>query len=264
MDSSFLTFLGVSIIVIVAPGPDTALTIRNTLRGGRPGGIGTALGVSIGQLIWAVATSAGLVAVLLASEPVFRAVRLAGAGYLIWLGLQSLRAAFRAHRPPQAGSTAGAQLSSRAAFVQGIVNNLGNPKMAVFFASVLPQFTAPAHGMHALSLENVFALTGDYPGAGDQPPVFDLDSVQLVRLIEERRRSGMLEFWIDPESPYAKPIFQEDKKFIFHCAGGLRSALAAKTAKDMGLKPVAHMGGGFAAWRDAGGPIEKWEPKKKG
>src|SRR6201987_1837156 len=75
---------------------------------------------------------------------------------------------------------------------------------------------------------------------------------------------GMLEFWIDPQSPYAKPIFQEDKKFIFHCAGGLRSALAATTAKNMGLKPVAHIAGGFAAWRDAGGPTEKWEPKKKG
>jgi rhodanese-related sulfurtransferase len=74
---------------------------------------------------------------------------------------------------------------------------------------------------------------------------------------------GMLEFWIDPESPYAKPIFQQDKKFIFHCAGGLRSALAAKTAQDMGLKPVAHIAGGFAAWRDAGGPTEQWEPKKK-
>ena len=73
---------------------------------------------------------------------------------------------------------------------------------------------------------------------------------------------GMLEFWIDPLSPYAKPIFQGDKKFIFHCAGGMRSALAAKTAQDMGLKPVAHMGGGFAAWRDAGGPTEKFEPKK--
>jgi rhodanese-related sulfurtransferase len=72
----------------------------------------------------------------------------------------------------------------------------------------------------------------------------------------------MLEFWIDPASPYAKPIFQSDKKFIFHCAGGMRSALAAKTAHDMGLKPVAHMGGGFAAWRDAGGPVEKAEPKK--
>lgn len=73
---------------------------------------------------------------------------------------------------------------------------------------------------------------------------------------------GMLEFWIDPDSPYAKPIFQVDKKFIFYCAGGLRSALAAKTAQDMGLKPVAHIGGGFAAWRDGGGAVEKVEPKK--
>ena len=73
---------------------------------------------------------------------------------------------------------------------------------------------------------------------------------------------GMLEFWIDPESPYAKPIFQEDKTFVFHCASGWRSALAAKTAQDMGLKPVAHLGGGFTGWREAGGPVEKVEPKK--
>jgi rhodanese-related sulfurtransferase len=74
---------------------------------------------------------------------------------------------------------------------------------------------------------------------------------------------GMLEFWIDPASPYAKPVFQQDKTFIFYCAGGLRSALAAKTAQDMGLKPVAHVAGGFAAWRDAGGPVEAFTPKAK-
>jgi rhodanese-related sulfurtransferase len=74
---------------------------------------------------------------------------------------------------------------------------------------------------------------------------------------------GMLEFWIDPQSPYAKPVFQEDKKFIFHCAGGFRSALAAKTAHDMGMKPVAHMDGGFGAWQKAGLPVEAWQPKKK-
>lgn len=72
---------------------------------------------------------------------------------------------------------------------------------------------------------------------------------------------GMLEFWIDPESPYYKPVFAEDKKFVFFCAGGMRSALAAKTAQDMGLKPVAHIEGGFAAWRDAGGPVEKLAPR---
>ena len=75
---------------------------------------------------------------------------------------------------------------------------------------------------------------------------------------------GMLEFWIDPESPYAKPVFQEDKKFVFFCAGGLRSALAAKTAVDMGLKPVAHIEGGFGAWKKTGGPVEEWVPKHKG
>ncbi|ABE63684.1 Rhodanese-like protein [Nitrobacter hamburgensis X14] len=74
---------------------------------------------------------------------------------------------------------------------------------------------------------------------------------------------GMLEFWIDPESPYAKPVFQENKLFIFHCASGSRSALAAKTAQDMGLKPVAHLGGGFKAWRDAGEAVENVEPKAK-
>ena len=74
---------------------------------------------------------------------------------------------------------------------------------------------------------------------------------------------GMLEFWIDPESPYHKPQFAQDKRYVFFCAGGWRSALAAQTAQRMGLRPVAHIAGGFAAWRDAGGPTEKWEPKKK-
>lgn len=66
---------------------------------------------------------------------------------------------------------------------------------------------------------------------------------------------GMLEFWIDPESPYHKPVFGEDKRFVFFCAGGWRSALAAATAQEMGLSPVAHVGGGFEAWKAAGGPV---------
>lgn len=72
---------------------------------------------------------------------------------------------------------------------------------------------------------------------------------------------GMLEFWIDPESPYHKPAFVQDKKFVFFCAGGLRSALAAQTAHRMGLKPVAHIRGGFGAWKKAGGPVEEMPQK---
>lgn len=68
---------------------------------------------------------------------------------------------------------------------------------------------------------------------------------------------GMLEFWIDPESPYHKPWFATGDRFVFFCAGGWRSALATKTAQDMGLEPVAHIIGGFSAWRDAGLPVEK-------
>lgn len=73
---------------------------------------------------------------------------------------------------------------------------------------------------------------------------------------------GMLEFWIDPASKYHKAIFAEDKRFLFFCAGGLRSALAGQTASRMGLKPVAHMAGGFGAWKREGGPVEMPDPAK--
>ena len=67
---------------------------------------------------------------------------------------------------------------------------------------------------------------------------------------------GMLEFWIDPQSPYHKDFFTSDRKFIFYCAGGWRSALAAKTAQEMGLQPVAHLEGGMKAWIEAGCAID--------
>jgi rhodanese-related sulfurtransferase len=72
---------------------------------------------------------------------------------------------------------------------------------------------------------------------------------------------GMLEFWIDPDSPYYREAFGADKRFVFHCAGGLRSALAAQTAQRMGLKPVCHVAGGFSAWKKAGFPVEEVSPK---
>jgi rhodanese-related sulfurtransferase len=72
----------------------------------------------------------------------------------------------------------------------------------------------------------------------------------------------MLEMWIDPQSPYAKDYFQSGNKFVFFCAGAWRSALATKTAQDMGLTPVAHLEGGLSAWKKAGGEVQKVEPKK--
>ena len=141
-------FLGVSAVVIVTPGQDTALTIRNTLLGGRSGGLATAAGVVSGQLAWALAASAGLSAVLLASAPLFTALRIAGSIYLVLLGAQALVAAARDARHPAAG----APQRRRAPYRQGVLSNLGNPKMAVFFTSLLPQFGSSFGGMLALGV----------------------------------------------------------------------------------------------------------------
>ena len=72
---------------------------------------------------------------------------------------------------------------------------------------------------------------------------------------------GMLEFWVDPQSPYARDVFQSGKRFIFFCAGGLRSALAAKSVQEMGLSPVCHMTGGYSAWNKNDYPTEAKEKK---
>ena len=140
-----LAFLGVSVLVIVTPGQDTALTIRSTVLGGRRAGVLTALGVSTGQAVWTLAASAGITALLLASEPAFLAVKLAGAIYLVFLGGQMLmRAVRRSHAEDHViGPSKG--ITPATAYRQGVVSNLGNPKMAVFFTSLLPQF-APESG----------------------------------------------------------------------------------------------------------------------
>jgi threonine/homoserine/homoserine lactone efflux protein len=137
---SLLAFLAVAALVIVVPGQDTALTIRNTLSGSRSSGVATACGVSCGQAVWAVATSLGLAAVLVASEPAYIALKLVGAGYLVWLGASCLWRAARREKPARRG-VATRRVRPDVAFRQGLVSNLGNPKMAVFFTSLLPQFT---------------------------------------------------------------------------------------------------------------------------
>jgi threonine/homoserine/homoserine lactone efflux protein len=145
-------FVGVAIVVIVTPGPDTALTIRNTLLGGRRAGIATGAGVALGQSVWTLAASGGVAALLIASEPVFVAIRVLGAAYLTFLGARALWDAVRARSPAhdRGSATSAAHLRPRAALRQGLLSNLGNPKMAVFFTGLLPQF-AP-HDGHAFEV----------------------------------------------------------------------------------------------------------------
>jgi threonine/homoserine/homoserine lactone efflux protein len=144
-------FVALAIVVIVTPGPDTALTIRNTLVGGRPAGVATAVGVALGQAIWSVATSVGIAALLVAAEPAFAALKLAGAAYLIYLGAQSLWTAFRGRPAHPTVDRSVVRVRATRALRQGVLSNLTNPKMAVFFPSLLPQFVA-AHAPPFLAL----------------------------------------------------------------------------------------------------------------
>ena len=159
MSGSLLGFIGISLLVIVTPGPDTALTIRNSLLGGRVAGMATALGVASGQSLWALATSAGVASLLLASAALFAAVKLAGAAYLVFLGLEAMWHALRPARADRSLAPARklAPLEPASAYRQGVASNLANPKMAVFFMSLLPQF-APASGPTFAALAGLGAL----------------------------------------------------------------------------------------------------------
>lgn len=155
--ANLAAFFGVAIVVIVTPGQDTALTIRNTLAGGRRSGVLTAVGVSTGQCAWTLLTSLGLAALLLASEPAFLALKIVGALYLVWLGIHALVAAVRGVRQDHVAS---GRLAPRTAYRRGLLSNLGNPKMALFFTSLLPQF-APhdASFVQLASLGLLFCVT---------------------------------------------------------------------------------------------------------
>jgi threonine/homoserine/homoserine lactone efflux protein len=152
--NALLAFLPVAVLVIVTPGPDTAITIRGTLLGGRRAGVLTALGAISGQMVWTLAASAGVTAILLASEPAFLVVKFAGAAYLVYLGLHALWAAWRGGSVEVAAD--GPRLDARTAYRQGVISDLGNPKIAAFFTSLLPQFSTAFLGMLALGV--VFAV----------------------------------------------------------------------------------------------------------
>jgi threonine/homoserine/homoserine lactone efflux protein len=143
-------FLAISALVIITPGQDTALTIRNSLLGGRRAGVFTALGVSGGQAVWALATSIGIAALIVAFEPAFVALKLFGAAFLVYLGAHAIYAAIRGRRAEPRETDK--PVTGKTALRQGLISNLGNPKMAVFFTSLLPQFGSSFAALLALGL----------------------------------------------------------------------------------------------------------------
>ena len=143
MDARFGAWLAVSAVLIVTPGPDTALVIRNALRSGARAASLTALGVGVGSLAWAVAAALGIGLLLERSATAFTGLKLAGAAYLIYLGLRSIVSASRAASDKTPLSRPGSAPGDRGAIGQGLVNNLLNPKAGAFFVTILPQFVMP-------------------------------------------------------------------------------------------------------------------------
>ena len=151
MDSRLLAFIGVAALLTIAPGPDMALVLRNALRGGRSTVVPTAAGICSGCIVWGGASSLGVAALLATSAQLYEALKLAGALYLIVLGVLALRAAFRAGGAAEDASSLPARSRSNS-YRQGLVTNLLNPKVGAFYATFLPQFIAPGQPVFATSL----------------------------------------------------------------------------------------------------------------
>jgi threonine/homoserine/homoserine lactone efflux protein len=141
LDHSVLAFSLIAMGLTIAPGPDTFLVIANTSAGGFRRGFATVLGIVSGGAVYVLLVACGLVRLLLWSPAVFWAVKLAGAAYLLYLGWNALRGALRPAAPPAAASPPAR--SARASYLQGLLTNALNPKIAVFYLAFLPQFLAP-------------------------------------------------------------------------------------------------------------------------
>jgi RhtB (resistance to homoserine/threonine) family protein len=155
-----LLFVGVAAIVIVVPGPDTAVVTKNVLVHGRRAALGTSLGVTAGLSVWTLAAALGVASVVRASYVAFTVLKLIGALYLVWLGFQALRAARHAGSDPHPSETSKPAMSALGGFRQGLLSDLANPKIGIFFTSLLPQFVDPGHPvlLPFVALGGVFVL----------------------------------------------------------------------------------------------------------
>ena len=154
-------FLGIAAVVIVVPGPDTALVTKNAVLHGRRAALGTSLGVNTGLAVWTLAAAFGIASLVRASDVAFTALKLIGAAYLVWLGVQAIRSARHAGSQAAGAEQTGRRaLDPRGGFRQGLFSNLANPKIGAFFTSVLPQFVTSGHSvlLPSLILGGLFVL----------------------------------------------------------------------------------------------------------
>jgi RhtB (resistance to homoserine/threonine) family protein len=152
VDPQVVAFALVAALMTVSPGADTFLVVRNTLRGGRDDGWLTVAGICSGLFVHALLSALGVSAILAHSATAFLALKVAGAAYLAWLGLQSLRTAARGSGAPAQAAVTAARVPASRSFREGFLTNLLNPKVIVFYLALLPQFLSPGDAVLAKSL----------------------------------------------------------------------------------------------------------------
>ncbi|HEV7725573.1 MAG TPA: LysE family translocator [Modestobacter sp.] len=148
--AGYATYLVFAAVLVLVPGPDFAVVVRNTLAGGRVRGGWSAFGVSSAAAVQGTAAAAGLGALVLRVEPVFEAIRWAGIAYLVALAVQALRSAVRGEYAPLDGAGERSRGAAWAGWRQGFLSNITNPKVLVFYLAVLPQFLSPGAGIGLL------------------------------------------------------------------------------------------------------------------
>ena len=151
MPTHVLVYVGIVIAIALLPGPDTAVVTKNALIHGREAALGSAIGVNVGLSVWTLATALGVAAILRSSATVYDALKLIGALYLVWIGLHTLWESRRGRGDEGTAGARGRQIDGRGGFRQGVISNLANPKVGIFFTSLLPQFVS-AHGSPLLQM----------------------------------------------------------------------------------------------------------------
>ncbi|HWD70729.1 MAG TPA: LysE family translocator, partial [Solirubrobacteraceae bacterium] len=153
-----LVYVGIVVAIVLLPGPDTAIVTKNALIHGREAALGSAIGSNVGVSIWTLATALGLAAILKSSATVYEALKLIGALYLVWIGVRTLWDSRRAGGGRDGAAAARRVLDARGGFRQGLLTDLANPKVGIFFTSLLPQFVSP----HGAALPQMLILGAIY------------------------------------------------------------------------------------------------------
>jgi RhtB (resistance to homoserine/threonine) family protein len=158
--TTYGTFAAFALLLVIAPGPDFAVVVKSALAGGRRAGFRAGVGVTASNAVQGTAAALGVGALIVASQPLFEAIRWAGVAYLVWLAVQALRSAWRGPDDvAAAGPVAPERTRALGRFRQGFLSNITNPKVLVFYLSVLPQFLAPGAALtDALALAYTHAV----------------------------------------------------------------------------------------------------------